>query len=534
MSAAAVLEPALQSAKVPVVALRDGAGRRRVLYALQPRQFQAYNLTPLAPRRPADPRPAGGYVKHIGYGGAAGGGKSYLARAVAVAAAFAWPGCTVIIFRRTKDEVKQNHVNKFREEVPEVLSDGRRLYSWNGQELCATFFNGSRIYFGYLRQEDDRYRYQGNEYDVMIFEEATHYAWESVRWLTGNRLRATRPYCKPFVLYPSNPGNIGHAWYKRLFIDRDYDPRLNENPEEYAFVQAFVEDNAELLRRDPTYVRQLDTLPEPYRSWLRKGDWSAGLGLALPMIRREKHIIPPFPVPSSWTLFGAFDWGWAHPFSFGVYAVDEDGRCYKLDTIMGRFLLPHQIAERVIAGLHRIGIPLERLEYIAAGTDIFARPKAEERNTPTIAEQMARYGFTQLRPANTARIAGLNTLRDYLKWEGVGPGGTDDDPYLFFVDTPGNRKCFEQLENLPSDPNNPEDALKTDADAFGNGGDDCYDETRYAMASRPPRPVSTWADRQIGAWDPEVLAHEADQSRRIGPRVGAGAAGPLPPDVGVF
>jgi len=368
----------------------------------------------------------------------------------------------------------------------------------------------------------------------MIFEESPHSAWDTVRWLVGNRLRATRPYCRPFALYPSNPGNIGHSWYKRLFIDRDYDPSLNEDPADYAFVQAVVDDNAELLKRDPTYIRQLESLPEPYRSWLRKGDWSAGLGLALPMLRREKHIIPPFQVPSSWKLFGAFDWGWAHPFSFGVYAVDEDGRLYKLDTITGRYLLPYQIAERVSTRLESLGIRIEQLEYITAGTDIFARPRADERNTPTIAEQLQKHGWTQLRPANTARIAGLNTLRDYLKWEGVGPGGTDDDPYLLFVDTPGNRKCFEQLETLPSDPNNPEDALKTDADAFGNGGDDMYDETRYAVASRPPRPVSTWADEQIGAWDPEVLAYEAEQSRRIGHRVGAGAAGPLPPDVDVF
>ena len=168
MSAAiAVRGPATAPTRFPVVTVRDGHGERRVLYALQPKQLEAYHLTPLAPPRPGEQRDPDRYAKHIGYGGAAGGGKSYLARAVAVAAALAWPSCTVIVFRRTRDEVWQNHINKFREEVPEVLG-GRRLYSWNGEYLCATWFNGSRIYFGHLRQDDDRYRYQGAEYDVMI------------------------------------------------------------------------------------------------------------------------------------------------------------------------------------------------------------------------------------------------------------------------------------------------------------------------------------------------------------------------------
>ena len=181
----------------------------RVVYALQPKQLRALAKTPLS----------GGKAVHVGYGGAAGGGKSHLARAVAALVAWLWPGSTGIIFRRTHPEVLENHIVSFRAEVPEEV-DGQRIYTWRATESAAMWANGSRTLFGYLGADDDVYRYQGAQYDLMVFEEATHYTWFQVSWLVGNRLRASVPGSVPFALYPSNPGNRGHAWYKRLFIDR--------------------------------------------------------------------------------------------------------------------------------------------------------------------------------------------------------------------------------------------------------------------------------------------------------------------------
>lgn len=505
--------PAPSAVNLTPIVEMDG----RIVYGLQPKQMEAFRLTPLHRER-------GPYPRHIGYGGAAGGGKSHLARAVAVYAAFAWPGSTGVIFRETKDQVKKNHINKLFEEVPREIN-GRKVWDWNGTDLCATFYvpdpddpsvvYQSRILFSYLRYDEDKFAHQGVEYDYMIFEEATHYEWGTVRWLTGNRLRATRPYCRPFVLYPSNPGNVGHAWYKRLFIDCRYDPALNEDPDDYAFVQALVDDNAILLDRDPQYVHELNTLPEPYRSWLRSGDFTAGLGLALTMLDRRIHIVEPFMPPPHWTVFAGFDWGYAHPFSFGLYCASEDGMVWKMETITGRHLLPDAIAQRCNGRLDAIGMPIHKVRYIAAGHDTWDVIRARGESTRTIAEQLQEQGWIQLERANVDRVQGLNNLRDYLAWERRGPGGEDDDPFLRFMDTEGNRRCFDQLETLPSDPDHPEDALKTEADEFGHGGDDMYDETRYALASRPPRPKSVALEQEAKAWDPEVLAYEADEGRRV-------------------
>lgn len=434
------------------------------IYELQERQYEALLRTPLL-HEALEHTPS-----HIGYGGAAGGGKSYLARAVVSLVALQWPGSTSIIFRRTRPEIRENHIVKFLAEVPD---HGGKVYKFNHQDSVAEWFNGSRSLFGYLERDDHVYRYQGAEYDCMVFEESTHYSWFQVSWLTGNRLRATVDGSRPFALYPSNPGNRGHHWYKRLFIDRKYNPELNESPDDYAFVPARVTDNAVLLARDPGYLKKLDQLPEPLRSQLRNGDWTAGAGLALEQLRWDTHFIPPFEVPEHWTRFQAFDWGFQHPWYFGHFAADEDGNVFLVESVTGRHHQPWEIIERI-----KEAVPWERAKLTDAGHDCWADYRARGENVPTIAEQFGQAGI-HLRKANISRIAGLNNLRRYVDPEQSGK------PRFYVMDTPTNRKVFDCLESMVVDPDKPEDALKLDADEFGEGGDDAYDMVRYGLASRP-------------------------------------------------
>lgn len=470
----------------------------KVLYGLQPKQLDAYRLTPLC-------RTPGPQATRIGYGGAAGGGKSHLARAVAVSAAFQWPGSTSIIFRRTQKEVYENHITKLKEEVLEDLG----LWEWNGKYMELTWRNGSRTIFGFLRNAGDEYNYQGNSYDLMVFEEATHYRWSAVSWLIGNRLRSDAEGTTPFALFPSNPGNIGHFWFKRLFISRRYDPERAERPEDHAFVQSFLHDNQILERRDPSYRRKLETLASPYREWLMDGSFEAGAGMALSSLRRETHLVEPFDVPAHWPMFGGFDWGYAHPWVFGIYASNEDGRVFKVDTFRGRRQTVQQIISTIQELAEARGIELSRLGYIAADRIVFTKRGQEiGYDGPTYGEKMIDAGLSVV-PANNERIRGLQRLREYIEPDEHG------DPHLVLMRTQGNERCFEGLEAMVEDPDRPEDALKVDADEFGSGGDDDYDETRYAIASRPELARSVGLDRELGAFDAEVLAHEERTGRTV-------------------
>jgi hypothetical protein len=332
-----------------------------------------------------------------------------------------------------------------------------------------------------------------------------------VSWLIGNRLRASVDGTVPFAIYPSNPGGKGMAWYKRLFVQCRY--RGDEIPEDYAFVQAKLDDNIELQIRDPKYRMRLNLLPEPHRSWMRDGNFSAGAGSALSQIDWKLHIVKKFDIPDYWLRFGSYDWGYHHPFSFGHYAVTEDGNVFKVETVTGvRLLTPQQI-ERI-----QSVVPMEKLQYIVAGHDITAKQIARGEDVPTIQEHFLEHNIL-LSLANIHRKQGLQQLRKMLDWETSGPfvdgKPTEGDPLLRFFDTPNNRKCLEQLENMAIDPSDAEDVLKVNADDFGEGGDDMYDETRYACASRPPVPDSQWGETELNAWDPAVLEHEMKEGRRV-------------------
>ena len=132
--------------KVPVAWGNDG----KMIYALQPKQYEALLLTPLL-RSIDAPGPT-----RIGYGGSAGGGKSLFARVAAFLTAMLWPGSCGIIFRRTEGEVIQNHLMEFYKEIP------RDLWSWNGKLRQITWWNGSRTLLGYLKKDEDVFTYQGN------------------------------------------------------------------------------------------------------------------------------------------------------------------------------------------------------------------------------------------------------------------------------------------------------------------------------------------------------------------------------------
>lgn len=206
----------------------------------------------------------------------------------------------------------------------------------------------------------------------------------------------------------------------------------------------------------------------------------AGVGLALPHLSKERHIVPQFPVPPHWHQFGAFDWGFNHPWVFGWYCVDEDGDITKVDTVFGRLDEPHQIAEKIVAS----GAPVARPHFIVhAGHDIFTKKgKAIGFKGPTIAEKMATHGL-KLIEASIERVLGLNNLRTYTY---VDEEWSDErSPRFTMMKTAGNLECLAGLQRMQVDPKNFEDALGVDADAAGRGGDDFYDETRYGLMSRP-------------------------------------------------
>ena len=201
-------------------------------------------------------------TKHIGFGGARGGGKSWSVRQKAKLLALQYPGIRILIVRRTYPELINNHINILRAELLGVAK-------YNDKDKVLKFGNRSTINFTYCDNDKDLDRLQGVEYDIIFLDEATQLSEYQMKTITAC-LRGVNSFPKR-VYYTCNPGGQGHQYIKRIFIDRNYD--TGENPEDYTFIQSLVTDNKVLMESQPDYIKQLEALPPKLRKAWLEGDW---------------------------------------------------------------------------------------------------------------------------------------------------------------------------------------------------------------------------------------------------------------------
>lgn len=284
--------------------------------------------------------------KHVGFGGARGGGKSWAVQVKSILLCLRFPGYKALIVRKTYPELQNNHIDKMR-----TILHGIARY--NKTEKIFRFPNGSSINFGYCACDSDVEQYQGAEYDAIFIDEATQLDEAWIRKITAC-LRGVNDYPKR-IYYTCNPGGRSHGYFKRLFIDRKFE--AGEDPADYTFIQALVTDNKALMEAQPDYLKQLDAMPPKIREAWRWGKWDVFEGQFFeefcqePMpeymkrtgmtkeqlmeLRKYTHVIEPFPPPVGWKLYRSFDFGYAKPFSCAWWAVDYDGRLYRIMELYG-------------------------------------------------------------------------------------------------------------------------------------------------------------------------------------------------------
>jgi phage terminase large subunit len=429
------------------------------------------------------------------YGGAKGGGKSRGVRDIMLLRRLENPKTHGGLFRRTYKELEGNHIRPLFKEHPELRQ------FWNDSKKVLNIPNGSSLEFCHCESESDVELYQGREFEDLAIEEAGQWTEKMFRTLHGSN-RSSTPGFTPRCLLTGNPGGIGHAWLKRLFIERRFNER--ERPQDYAFIKALVDDNPALLKNDPDYVHRLEAEPnEALRKAYRYGDWDIFAGQFFTELRREVHFVRPFDIPDHWTRFGAYDFGFNHPAAFGWFACDEDGNVY----LYREFVKAQLRVDQFAAAINRFP-ETKQLNPIVAGWDAWAKKAVLRRGAPpTVAEEFLAHELILSR-AQIDRIQGAAQLRSYLAWQDKAPigGGKAQDglPRLFIFST-----CpitFEALSRMQHDPDRPEDVLKIDAtDGDPMSGDDAYDMIRMGMMSRP-----ILAERQkirLRAGSPELVEH---------------------------
>ena len=415
-------------------------------------------------------------ARHTAYGGARGGGKSWAMRRKFVLLACRYQGLQLLLLRRTLPELTENHVRP-------LLTELSGFVDYNQTQRVFTFPNGSRIKLGYCDIEKDVYQYQGQEYDVIGLEEATHFTEAQMQFLTTCN-RSVREDFTPRMYYTCNPGGVGHGWVKRLFIDRVY--RNSERAEDYAFIPARVTDNPVLMRRNPDYLTTLQNLPDHLRRAHLDGDWDVLAGQYFAEFMRDRHVVEPFDVPRGWRRFAAMDWGYNDPCCVLWFAVAPGGRVYVYRELYERGVLSSRMAQRI-----RSLTGDERLAYTVASPDAWQQRGMEGGDVKgmSIAEVFEKGGVPLLR-ADNARVAGWQRVREYLA------GRDDGEPGLVIF-----RCCTNLIRTLPMltfDERCPEDVS-------GTCEDHAPEALRYGLMSRPVGPRTPPSARQR-VYDPFAVS----------------------------
>ncbi len=344
--------------------------------------------------------------RHIAYGGARGGGKSWAVRTKAKLLALRYAGIKLLIVRRTLRELQNNHIDPLRQELAGVAK-------YKAADKRFEFPNGSVLTFGYCACDGDLGQYQGAEYDVAFLDEAGQL---QKAWIDAINacVRGTNGFPKR-TYYTLNPGGPSHGYFKRLFIDRRFEP--GEREDAYSFVQALVTDNRVLLERQPDYLQQLETLPPKLReAWLH-GSWDVYEGQFFEDFRdvpehyrdrRWTHVIEPFVPDKGWTVCRSYDFGYGKPFSCAWWAVDYDGVLYRILELYGCTRTPNEgvkwTPDRQFAEIRRIETehPWLKGREITGVADpaIWDASRGE-----SVAQTAARYGV-YFSPGDNERIAG--------------------------------------------------------------------------------------------------------------------------------
>jgi phage terminase large subunit len=421
------------------------------------------------------------HARHTAYGGARGGGKSWAMRRKLVLLALATPELNALLLRRTLPELRENHL------IP-LLRELAGAAAYNAAERVFRFPNGARLRLGYCDGQNDVYQYQGQEYDVIGLEEATHFTEEQMRFLTTCN-RTVKPDFRPRMYYTCNPGNVGHAWVKRLFIERRYES--GERPEDYRFIPARVWDNRVLLAADPDYVRALEALPEDLRRAHLDGDWDVHAGQYFREFSRQRHVVAPFDIPAWWKRFRSMDWGYNDPCCVLWHAVDGDGRVFTYRELYVRAMRADEVAAKIrqLSGE-------EMIAYTVASPDMWQKRGAVLRaeggfEGESIAELFAKAGVP-LTPADNARVAGWQRVRGYLA---PAPDGTP----LWQV-FPCCEALIRTLPLLVYDAHDREDAA--------DGEDHAPEALRYALMSRPGANAAPREAKRRG-YDPLFIRENA-------------------------
>jgi hypothetical protein len=375
------------------------------------------------------------------YGGQAAGGKSdILLMYPIVKKLYLNPQFNGAIFRRTFPELEESLIQK---SDTGIGYQGPTYWDFGGKydrsKHVWTFFDDrgnqlGKIRFLYSQRESDVLQHDTAEFHYLGIDELTHFTWYQYSYLM-HRCRSTVPSITPTVRTASNPGNIGHTWVFKRFIEpcrtgrkilysTVWDKVKKENREvKRIFIPAKATDNPFLAKVDPDYVLRLNLLPEAERKAKMEGDWDAFAGQVFTEFRVKQHdgepenalhVVPAFEIPRWWPKMLILDWGFeAMTYAMWV-AVSPWRRTYQYREYSCRRKSIIEWGADIQRLSQQDGIG-KGVEYAACVVD----PSANKRlgAEKTLWEQIIAATGLPFELGDNDRIGGIAAVHDLLRWK---------------------------------------------------------------------------------------------------------------------
>ena len=442
------------------------------------------------------------------YGGAAGGGKTDALLALGVTACLAIPRIKVLAIRKNYPQIEQEVLPRLLERIPDSVAQYRA-----GGHTFTFRHNGAVLRLGHLQTANARYRYQGVEYHLLLWDELTQFTREEYMYL-GTRLRVVGAVARamraakmrPRIVSTSNPGGIGHGWVKRRFVDpapprtpfHGTDTDGEPDGTTIMYVPAKVEDNPHVNLDQ--YERVLRRLDPGLRAALRDGDWSVVEGSRFGQFRTAVHVTPPLTIP----LVGhpraiGIDYGAVSPFCalWGVRL--HDGLIYVYREVYRAGLTPRQQAAMVAAAeapgerepSRPLPIALDPSCWIRSAEDPVAKAMKGAPPPGSIARAYFEVFGDAVSQARNSRVAGWSMVDEHLL--------VQDDGFPRLVIS---QQCVNLIRTLPEllrSPTHPEDVMTTPKQE-----DHAADALRYLMGALVlPGDMRTAPESRLaGFWRP--------------------------------
>ncbi|HVB99000.1 MAG TPA: terminase family protein [Candidatus Dormibacteraeota bacterium] len=420
------------------------------------------------------------------YGGAMGGGKSYILR---------WwlliyllqlheagiDGAQVGLFCEDYPALEDRHVHRFLAEFPPEIGELRR--GATREFRLRPELGGGRIL---LRNLDDPAKYQSTEFAAIAVDELTKNERRTFDFL---RTRLRWPgVAAPRFAAATNPGGVGHGWVKKLWIDRAFPRELASLAGEFAFVPARAEDNPHLTE---SYYADLQTLPPDLARAYADGRWDIFAGQFFDVWDPARHLVrtEEIRLEAWWPRWISIDWGFAH--DSAVYWHAWNGQTvYTYRELVENRLTPRELAFKIAERCEG-----EKIETVYLSHDAFARKTEEKTAARQMAEIFAERKIAAPQPSDTDRKGGWMLMYQMLR----------EGKWLVADSCRALAACIPALVR---DERDIEDVAKTD-------GDDPADAARYGLKGRFGHAGKSREERmaeRVTSADPTVRAIQAQKA----------------------